>query len=511
VAGYVVSRQQALKRLVKQMRKDAHFSQEEVADFLGCSRTRVTEIEREESSATYTQGELELLTVLFGRHPLDMLRLAGPDAIELAERMSTKQTRGALLEVTDCSVPPGLAKILRIDESPGDLIYAPGEQLLASIVDSSMTDDWQEEEPYAVTILCWDTGSGKIISQTRLPYAERIAPLDDGRVVIFTAQPLEAHEAWDYHVSYGQMLVWDTHTGAIEKKMELPYPVGNLAVSPDCAYLAAYLPTNASIQIWQTHAWDPLRAYELGVEPGALSPGCIVGQATDCNDLSMRRKLTYQGFEYRAERFEFLNPRVLVVGFSGETLEIDIQAPDGYAYFQLGELVAIPRVAHTRDDRREITVSAMDFDPHPGGGDSKIELYYQVPKPQEHPAIREVRVTKWVSGQVHQPVILDETCILAWVVYNTPYRWGRFYTRKIGLVNLVSGRVVLLEDQGRGRAEDNQVQATISPKGGMVAYWTFLASWETRLALQHLDPAPLCRKGSSLEVELEKSRQRWWE
>jgi hypothetical protein len=97
------------------------------------------------------------------------------------------------------------------------------------------------------------------------------------------------------------------------------------------------------------------------------------------------------------------------------------------------------------------------------------------------------------------------------VSYNTPYRWGRVNKRRLALVNLVSGRVVLLEDQGRGPVEDNQMAATISPGGGMVAYWTFSASGDPRLAIQHIDSRPLRRKGFSLRTELEKSRERWRE
>ena len=512
VGDYGASRQQALKRIVKRLRKEAHFSQEEVADFLGCSRTRVTEIEREESSATYTLGELELLTTLFGRHPLDMLRLVGQDAIELAGMMTAKQTNGALLGVTNCTVPPGIAKILRIDEMPGDLIYAPGERILASIVDSYMAQDWHEDEPYEVTILSWDTRSGKIMAQTRLPFAEQIAPLDDGRVVIFTAPPQEAYQAWEAFERYGQMSVWNTRTGEVEEKMALPYPVERLAVSPDGAYLAAYVPANLTIQVWRTRDWHPIHAYELGVEPGASDPGRILRQAADCNDLTLNRKMTPLGFDYEASRFEFLNPQVLVVGFLTETLEIDVQSPNGFAASPLGPLHEFPRVTHARDDKREIAVKTVAYDYHAGGGDSKIELFYQVTKEQQgYPPIRDVRITKWLSGQVHQPVILDERCVLAWVLYNTPYRWGRVYKRRIGLVNLISGRVVLLEDQGRWQAEDNQVAATLSPGGRMIAYWTFSASGDPRLSIQHIDLEPLCRKGSSLAIELEKSRKQWRE
>jgi DNA-binding XRE family transcriptional regulator len=94
IDAYSAERRKAVKRLARQMRQEAGFSQEDVGTFLGCSRARITSIEREESDTDYSQGELELLATLFGRHPLEMLRLEGQDAITLAGMMMAKLTGG---------------------------------------------------------------------------------------------------------------------------------------------------------------------------------------------------------------------------------------------------------------------------------------------------------------------------------------------------------------------------------------------------------------------------------
>ena len=494
------------------MRQQANYSQEAVAQFLGCSRTRITEIEREESSASYTLGELELLTVLFGQHPLDMLRLAGQDAMELGELMTAKHTHGALLNVVDCAIPGDLAEILRIDEMPGDLVYAPGERLLASIVDSYRAEDWHKDEPCPVSILCWDTRTGRILGQTRFPYAEEIAPLADGRIVIAAAPPQEAYQAWEAYEQYAQLLVWNIYTGQREEMDTLPYPVRGITVSSDGAYLAAYMPAITTIQVWRTVGWQRVQAYELELGEGESDPGFIAQQAADCDDFSRKRKFTAIGFEHRTTRFVFLNQHILVVGFPEQTHEFDVLSPHGYATSPLGLLKEFPRLTHLRNEKHEIAVKTITYDSHADAGDSKVDIYYEVAaKPKRYPPIQEVQVHKWVSGIVRQCVILDETCILAWVFYDTPYRWGRSYKRRIGLVNLISGRVVLLEDQGRWQPDENQMAAAIAPDGKMVAYWTFSADGEPRLALQYLDSSPLCRKGLSLPVALEQSRQRWVE
>src|SRR6266566_7289352 len=101
IDAYSAARRKAVKHITRQMRQEAGYSQEEVGNFLGCSRGRITAIEREESDTDYSQGELELLATLFGRPPLEMLHLEGQDAIALAGMMTAKLTGKALGRVVE--------------------------------------------------------------------------------------------------------------------------------------------------------------------------------------------------------------------------------------------------------------------------------------------------------------------------------------------------------------------------------------------------------------------------
>jgi len=67
--SYASLRSKALKRIMRQLREETGYSQEAVARLLGCARTRITEIERAESTCEYSIAEIELLTTLFGKHP----------------------------------------------------------------------------------------------------------------------------------------------------------------------------------------------------------------------------------------------------------------------------------------------------------------------------------------------------------------------------------------------------------------------------------------------------------
>jgi hypothetical protein len=164
-------------------------------------------------------------------------------------------------------------------------------------------------------------------------------------------------------------------------------------------------------------------------------------------------------------------------------------------------------VLHHRDEHCEIAVLSLKHDYR--FGESQIELSYLVPPTETHRYSIEtsVQVVKRMAGAVFQPIILDEASILALVEYDTASAWHMAYKTRIGLCNLVSGRVVLLCDDGRLRDGDHQSAAQIAPKGDLVAYWVCPDGGPPRLVIQIIKVAPLRVEGSSLVSELAKSRQ----
>jgi transcriptional regulator with XRE-family HTH domain len=215
IDAYSAERRKAVKRITRQMRQEAGFSQEEVGNFLGCSRGRITSIEREESDTDYSQGELELLATLFGRHPLEMLRLEGQDAITLAGMMTAKLTGRSLGRVVDCQLPKQLASLLLIDESPGSIVFSPSGRTMASIVDSYRAEYLsEEEEAYQPTLLCWEMQSGKLVGQIRLPGAGEIALLDEARIAIaIDVSEQESEEDEDGDDARATLLLWHARSG----------------------------------------------------------------------------------------------------------------------------------------------------------------------------------------------------------------------------------------------------------------------------------------------------------
>lgn len=509
IALYSTERRKAIKRIARQLRQEAGLSQDEVGIFLGCSRARITAIEREESDTIYDQGELELLSTLFGKHPLNLLRLEGQDAITLAGMMTGKLTGKALGPVVDCHLPKRLATLLLIDESPGSLVFSPSGRTMASIVDSSRGESLsEEEESYQPTLLCWETQSGKLVGQVRLPDIGEIALLDDTRVALaITAWRQDDDEVRAYADHSSRLFLWEVGSKKLRQLEHLPNHIGRLAVSPDGTFLAAYLPAITTIRVWRTSNWEPVKAFEVGVNDAPYS-GFRCGSDARGSDLPGELKFEHgAGSFFGADRFEFLDEHTLVVRLKAGHMEVDVR-PSSVGSEALSQgLRDFPRLTHARRAQREIAVRSIEYDDSLStGGDSRIELSYAVPKEDVLPD--EVRVEKRLCGTVRDPFIVDEACILASVSYDAPYQYGRGYKQRLGLVNVISGRVVLLADRGRLAPDDDQIDACISPSGDVVAYWVFPGKKGIpRLSLQHFDASSLRVKGTSLEDELERHRK----
>src|SRR6266446_4356306 len=120
--SYASLRSKALKRIMRQLREETGYSQEAVARLLGCARTRITEIERVESTSEYSIAEIELLTTLFGKHPHDILSVTGQQAIELGRLVTEMQTSLSLQGVVDCVLPKRIERLYakRIEHPYGD-------------------------------------------------------------------------------------------------------------------------------------------------------------------------------------------------------------------------------------------------------------------------------------------------------------------------------------------------------------------------------------------------------
>jgi transcriptional regulator with XRE-family HTH domain len=516
IADYIITRREALARRVREARDRAGISQEEVAGFLGCSRARIIEIEKEDSPSEYSAAEIELLAALLGRNSLDILRMSDQEAINLGLIMTEQRTGSALQDLVDCKLPKRILSLFAdADDFPGALTFSPGGKLVASIVDSWRGEGLMEDDPpYRLTILCWETRTGKLLGEFRQADVERIIPLDSGRVVMLTYKPFPEHRQTLAHKGTAQLLVWNVYTREVERKIQLPERGQAVAVTPDNHHLAIYFAATTSIQVWQTTDWMPVSAFELLFLADHYSPGDSITTAVDVYELTREQKFARGMQDYDSYRFDFLDDTTLIIGFeTGSQVGLDIR-PTSRGYAKEPDPLGypsnqFPSLVHRRTAACEIAVKGLKHEYQVG--ESCIELHYQVPrKRNQHSWDSSVRVVRRFAGAVHHPVILDEACVLSLVSYDTPYRLGRGfhgYKTRIGILNAMSGRVVMLMDHERFQGGDNQVEANISPNGEAIAYWTLPHEGDMRLTVQWIDHVPLRMKGVTLSEELNLHRK----
>jgi len=512
MADYITARRVALSRRVRELREKAGISQEEVARFLACSRMRIIEIEKEDSPSEYSAAEIELLAALVGRNPLDILRMSGQETIDMGRIITGQRTGSALQDLVDCDLPEGIVQLFtEIDDLPGQPVFSPDGEMVASIVDDSLGEGGMEgDPPYPLTVLCWKTRSGKLIGQIRRAHLEKIVPLHSGRVALLTFCPAPSHQQTLEREGTGELLVWDASTGEIEQEIFLPEHVQAAAVSPDGQFFAVYFAATTSIQVWQTIDWLPVSAFELLFLADRRTPGESLTSAVGVRELACERKYAPWMLEFDSRRFGFLENHTLIVGFDTGQVELDVRpASRGYAERAVAfDYPSIPftSLVHQRNERCEIAVRKLEYDYHVG--ESQIEVDYLVPRRGEmHPWDSYVEVVRRFPGAVHRPVIIDDTRILSLVSYDTLFRRGWGYKTRVGLLNLVSGRVVMLTDGGRLKGGDDQMEASLSPGGDAVAYWTQSHEGVLRLSVQLIDHAPLRLKGVSLSGELKLRRR----
>lgn len=517
---YIATRTMRMKEIVRERRKEAGYSQQVIADLLGCNRSRISDIENLEKDICYTLGEIELLAGLFGINPLDLLRMSGEEAIALGQFVTEKQTAAALLDLVDCVLPPPVAKFYTQTPSsaegqtymPDPVLFSPSGAIIATFLDTAEAQDWEDwhNDPYRFTLLCWDTQSGALLAQICLPYVERLAVLDDTRLVIAITEPANAGQEDEDQEYRHELIVWNVRSNSIERKIELLERAENLAASTDSTYFAAFFPRTTTIQCWRTADWFPSHAFELETHRGDLdAPGGTYQVARLVEELPRERKIAPWMADYQASRFAFQDDHLLVFRYGTRLVEFDLRHQQGYAYSPFEHpFTPWAPIHHHRNEQREIAILGINhaYQFH----ETQVELAYLVlpTETQRYSIDTSVQLVKRVPGAVLRPIILDEETILALVEYDTDYRWHMAYKTRIGIWNVISGKVVMLSDQGRLHGGDNQISATISSKGDAVAYWICPYEGTPRLTVQRLQVSALQGQQCSLKKELEKSRKR---
>lgn len=371
------------------------------------------------------------------------MSLTGQHAIELGRLVTEMQTSLALQGVVDCILPKRIEKLYakRIEQPsgdeeyfPGKVVFSPSGEIIATIVDSFVAEDWKDlyDEPYPLTVICWNTKTGAVVGQKRLPYIEKIAVLDADCIAIVTNRPQYGCQITPDDLSESSLSVWNLRKDQIEVEMELFGRVGAVAVSPDGTFLASYMPSTTTIQVWQTSDWRPIRAFELEpFEDDASSSENPFLTAIEVQELLRKPKKGHRVQGRDTRRFDFMNKDVLAVNFDERAFELDLRSSSGHVTSTIEYLsMMFSRVSHYCDTQSEIAITSVHYDS--GIAESKVEMYYLVPPEKRYPFDSYLHLTKRFAGKVHQFTIVDNACVLGLVSFETLYRWKMSYKQRFG-------------------------------------------------------------------------------
>lgn len=528
-SGYLRERRTILKQRFKYFRKQAKYSQGDIAKILGCSRTRITAIEDENNSTEYTHGEMELLSMLFGQHPFQATAPTPFDALHMAKILTHTRTSDVLLNVIDCELPEKIQLLYaRGHDFAPFMQFSPSGRHFACIIDAPLEQIWEDQyfededipNAYRLTLMVWDTVSGKIRAKIRRAHMEHFVIVDDTRIAFTTERNLDKSGYRQSDNFDCKLQVWNFVTDTIEHTISTENPITALTVSPNSQHLAFFVAYLCVLQVVRTDDWANVVATEYySMDRG--KPSVSFRRYTSLEQIEAERKpFPFSDYD-RPYVFEFVDDEVLAVSMPDVHYGVNRMAYftlrphhlfvwEGHA--GLDEVLPRKAVAARFVDESILSVTAIQELPSLRANSATIQ--YSTPEKiisrEDTPTLsttqpkQEVRFERIWSGNIGKVIPIDSHCILALVHYDTPFPRGIFEREQVAVCNLISGMQVVLHDNGRLLENDCQESASFAPDGTAVAYWVIPADRSAaRLAVQRLDPTKLNVDTRSARQEFE--------
>ncbi len=160
VGDYLSRQRKVAIDTVIELREACGLSQQELADLLGCSRSRIARIETGQNGE-YSLGELELLALRFGQEPAFFLRSLTKDRSLLEQAYANAVTYPALGEAITCSLPAGVEAIAPSITDMSwmmlELDWSPDGDFLAGAIPAA-------DQPEKHLLCVWDGQTGHLES-----------------------------------------------------------------------------------------------------------------------------------------------------------------------------------------------------------------------------------------------------------------------------------------------------------------------------------------------------------
>lgn len=269
IEAYLKKRRAFLINAVRELRTSHGLTQQDIANLIGCSRTRITRMETENFGG-YTQEELEIISIRLGQTPNDFLGL-NADVRAARDIAYTRQvTSSAVGKLVPCEIPDG-ARIPsnRPEENFFDpqLTFSPDHALLAGFVLQKDAHDTPE------AILCvWDSVTGRLLSAKAtgmIPTSLAFGP-DNKRVAYAGDRDRVWVYSWNEHRIEACLDPMERHgypdelLRLVEEDETVGYgTIANLAWSSDGRLLAAHNEEHGTLRFWNTQDYQIMLSLSL--------------------------------------------------------------------------------------------------------------------------------------------------------------------------------------------------------------------------------------------------------
>lgn len=450
VQDYFQGRKAALTEKVRVFRTSFGLSQQDIAELLECSRSRIGHIEN--GIGEYSLEELELLALKFGKHPDHFMRLSGELATLQEIAFTNHQSSKILGDTIPCQLPPHT----RTAEAT-EVIFSPDNCFLVANLAYQ-----QEEADHQREIVCfWETKTGKLCATVLVDhYVSAIAfRLNDPVVAIGTS--IGTVMIWNYRLNEIVTCLDDVdHTSAHSLIID-PAMSDRLIISLQFSEAGSDLimvnQNSNTVTIWDTEQWQVISRWRLPK----------MAEGTNLNQLSQKVSITVISSSYSINGVNLfpVNTQIIVLQSHSNHLDSffwDGEFLEGRTFREAIDCFAGKII----DKKNRKSLFAV------GGVKQFCEIWYQ----DDSPGNLRNSYYGQTSGFIRQIVIVDEYCVLGLLenVGSDLPRWS--------IKNLVANQPVAFLNCGSKMF--NKVK--LSNEGKLVAYLNEEGVSLQEVQLEHL-------------------------
>lgn len=250
-------RRQQLTAHIRALREQQGLGQQALADWLGCSRSRIARIEN--GKGGYALEELEFLALRLGHDPGQLVHWPPESETLLQIAFTNEWSHRTLGTVVECPLPPDL-----IVPQGAQLALSPDNTLIAANLQPRSGNEAEGSE----VIVLWEADTGALKQQLFLDgWASALAFSPDSRLLAIGTD-MDTVKILDCVTGRIRAVLDPVEDGYSEALWAYANEVGygvisQVCFSPDGRYLAAVNEDHGTLRLWETSSWQAVTTWSL--------------------------------------------------------------------------------------------------------------------------------------------------------------------------------------------------------------------------------------------------------